>query len=1246
MRKGGARSGAKVAEADGPQCNGCGSTFSLFNWKHHCRRCGKAFCDACSKDRAVLSAPEFGKEPQRVCHPCKVAERRARLDGHGKRGNRRGAAPEDSAPVVDLGLGADPLGGDQLGDSLTALDLEDPLVAATLEDAWFGGAAGAAADARKARGKPVSAGAAGRGKAAGGAASPGAVPAARGSPEGAATDAVQAEKRRALALRKAGKPDEALQALRHAHDLEAQAGTGGAKGKAAGAKKGRSMFDVNEDDMADPDLLAQLHDLGWTDDTEAKKPRKRAAPPAGGPGAETAAVPTNSAGPSPEKRAALEAEIVEHKKRALQLRKAGQLEAWRDEMGVAQALQAQLEQQQQQQAPPSAAGTPGGSEAPSGASSDEEADPDVQAALQQLGFDRQQQGGPGGVAGASQNKGPPGVAELEAQILRYKKEALACKRAGDLDGARAAMKQAKQLEAQRDEAALNDSTPASAPATPPQPRAPRSGGVRSGRTAPRGRDGDGEAEPEVTSEDEQDPEILAALREMGWQDERPPTAAGLQRPASVRRAEEGLGALVGVVEDIAAQKARLEQEVAAHKRAALAKKRAGDLEGAKAELRQAKLIERRLEEAEEAEAAGLEPLDMLMRAGHSHTTASTGPSSGARQESKPLAAIMAEAMHSDNVAEPDVDSDDENDPEILAQLAHMGWHEDAPGRDVAVAPRVAAAERLEGLAGRAGEVAARKVALQQQALALKRQALALKREGDVEGAKAALGRAKELERQLERGEEQEAAGAPGRARLQALGKRGTAEGAAAGRGPVDMAHVAQLLEGGEPEVAVTEDDEQDPEILAALQEMGWQEEPPARAAPAAPPAAPAPAQAHALEEQAQHAPAPAAAATTADLTGGHTGPPASSRRDEGGLAGPPARPSVGLPHPAAHIFSQPVRPPANVAPELTPVSAGPLPADLFSSMQEPAFGTAGRTPQAAAATTSGQGARAEATGDDSSTANDAGRRFFPESRREPLRAGAAAVSQEGTGRGPPSDSSAPAVQRDPGRAVGTSAGRPGLGSPQGGAPSDPPTPQPDRRRSDGDEAFSAPPHYWPESSPEAAPAAPSPKAESARPPATAASGGVGVSELQEQIRAGKQAAVRLKREGRLPEARAALQQAREQERQLAARGAAAEAAAAEGGSVGEDESEGPVEDAFDPDIVAALKGLGWSEQQIRGGMGAGPGSGAGKPAKVAAPRGEGGQLEDRIRSEKRRAVELKRAGRQQEALAVLREVKQLEKQLG
>jgi hypothetical protein len=65
---------------------------ALLAVQHHCRRCQKAFCDNCSKDRVVLSNPEFGKEPQRVCHPCKVAERRFRLEGQGKRG-------ESTSPV-------------------------------------------------------------------------------------------------------------------------------------------------------------------------------------------------------------------------------------------------------------------------------------------------------------------------------------------------------------------------------------------------------------------------------------------------------------------------------------------------------------------------------------------------------------------------------------------------------------------------------------------------------------------------------------------------------------------------------------------------------------------------------------------------------------------------------------------------------------------------------------------------------------------------------------------------------------------------------------------------------------------------------------------------------------------------------------------------------------------------------------------------------------------------------------------
>ena len=55
-----------VAKCSGP----CGQDFSFFLRKHHCRGCGRIFCDACSNQRGPVP-PHFKLEgPQRLCDQC------------------------------------------------------------------------------------------------------------------------------------------------------------------------------------------------------------------------------------------------------------------------------------------------------------------------------------------------------------------------------------------------------------------------------------------------------------------------------------------------------------------------------------------------------------------------------------------------------------------------------------------------------------------------------------------------------------------------------------------------------------------------------------------------------------------------------------------------------------------------------------------------------------------------------------------------------------------------------------------------------------------------------------------------------------------------------------------------------------------------------------------------------------------------------------------------------------------------
>jgi hypothetical protein len=48
-------------------CTMCQRSFTVARRKHHCRACGKIFCDDCSDKKVALPAAE---KPVRVCHAC------------------------------------------------------------------------------------------------------------------------------------------------------------------------------------------------------------------------------------------------------------------------------------------------------------------------------------------------------------------------------------------------------------------------------------------------------------------------------------------------------------------------------------------------------------------------------------------------------------------------------------------------------------------------------------------------------------------------------------------------------------------------------------------------------------------------------------------------------------------------------------------------------------------------------------------------------------------------------------------------------------------------------------------------------------------------------------------------------------------------------------------------------------------------------------------------------------------------
>jgi hypothetical protein len=63
------RRGSWTPDENVQQCGGCLAGFSLVKRRHHCRRCGGIFCDACTKNRSVLLDAGYGT-PVRCCNTC------------------------------------------------------------------------------------------------------------------------------------------------------------------------------------------------------------------------------------------------------------------------------------------------------------------------------------------------------------------------------------------------------------------------------------------------------------------------------------------------------------------------------------------------------------------------------------------------------------------------------------------------------------------------------------------------------------------------------------------------------------------------------------------------------------------------------------------------------------------------------------------------------------------------------------------------------------------------------------------------------------------------------------------------------------------------------------------------------------------------------------------------------------------------------------------------------------------------
>jgi len=149
--------------------------------------------------------------------------------------------------------------------------------------------------------------------------------------------------------------------------------------------------------------------------------------------------------------------------------------------------------------------------------------------------------------------------------------------------------------------------------------------------------------------------------------------------------------------------------------------------------------------------------------------------------------------------------------------------------------------------------------------------------------------------------------------------------------------------------------------------------------------------------------------------------------------------------------------------------------------------------------------------------------------------------------------------------------------------------------------------------------------------------------LQRECLAHKRNALKLRREGRTEEADAELELAKKLEAQLE-EVSPHDSATSTSNGVGAAE-DATVEDFLDPQLLSALKAIGLQDPGIVSQTLVKPEISTPSSTKDHSPSQERVQLEAQIKAEKMKALNLKRAGRQAEALDALRRAKQMEKKL-
>lgn len=324
---------------DASHCQGCSSQFTFINRKHHCRRCGGLFCNSCTQQRMALRGQ--GDSPVRICEPCKALEEAARFEmryGHKNRAAKGAfkltSKKEDEAFNQVLAIdnttqktaysascsNIQEIVSQVEGNIVRNLSLEQP--ARSFSDVGTA------------------------------------------TPEDLRHQAL-VEKNKYRTLKAEGKSEEALRAFKRGKELERQAGALelSIRKNRKKALSSSNMDDIqqNKDDFKAPieknksstrnskekdDLSSELKELGWSDLDLRDTDKKPVALTLEGELSSLTREVTQKPHQENQALSVEKSQVIVHKKKALELKRAGNLVEAKEELKKAKVLERKIEEEE------------------------------------------------------------------------------------------------------------------------------------------------------------------------------------------------------------------------------------------------------------------------------------------------------------------------------------------------------------------------------------------------------------------------------------------------------------------------------------------------------------------------------------------------------------------------------------------------------------------------------------------------------------------------------------------------------------------------------------------------------------------------------------------------------------------------------------------------------------------------------------------------------------------------------------